>query len=447
MRTFALRLIRAIRPSRPCSGSTVALWLGLWLAVAVLPAVAAETAPTPPACGAVQPRALERCDGKQRCRRVDALAVPDYWHGLAQCMRGLRDIWSRRGPTAELRIGDASIGVAELVRRQVDFAMSQSYVGIVPATAGRALRWADVVAADGAPRRELQRVVLMNDLGQPYNAMGQSGLSYFLYQLAALAKRGGYEQATADEAAYRALARGAIRTVVTPVDDGGLATIERCGHGDDRVCAWYHSITRRDRATRDGATLNQDLHAIRDLGQIADFVARQRWDEGIDFESAVRQGLNQLAFGEGGRERGAPPNLSDFLSKPAGSDGVRWAYYGYNPSGSDGRRAYFLGRAGKDCSYHFHVLDLMSQILERDRHLTNAGGAGRALLACEGPLAQMQRAATIRLRTPDRADGWSTPAAGRDYSCPKVANRDEAADAGDNQGFLTRQLADCPSRR
>ncbi len=430
------------------------LRVAIGLLMLALGSLALAAPPAPSACGVA--RSFERCeDGKRRCERVTAYDVPDYWHGLAQCLRGLRDRWSRDGPDAPVSLGAAGVAdndaqVSTLVRRQVLLAMSASPVRFVAGgsngTATEELRLDDVFDARSAPRRGFDRVVLLNDRGVAYNAMGQSGLSYFLFQMAVLADRGGYPQAAADTALYRALARGAITTVLTPVSAGGLAASRPCDDDASLRCTWYHSITRRDQPTAAGATLNQHLHAVRDLGLIADLLRKQRWNEGTDFNRAIIEGLNQLAFAAGSTRPGAPPNLADFLSPPAGKARVRWAYYGLNPTAADGRRAYFLGVGGKDCSYHLHVLDLFSQILQRAQAQGFGARYEAPLLACGSELAALQRAATLRRNEPNRPALWSDPRPGRDFACPAAAlGIDDNDDSQAKAGFLDSRFAACPS--
>lgn len=419
--------------------------------LAALGSLALAAPPAPPACGVA--RSVARCDdGNRRCERVTAYDVPDYWHGLAQCLRGLRDRWSRDGPDARVSVRDAGganddANVSTLVRRQVMLAMSAREVRFVAGGATVAdLRFADVFDARGASRRGFDRVVLLNDRGLAYNAMGQSGLAYFLFQMAVLADRGGYSQADADTALYRALARGAIGTVLTSVTGGGLAASHSCDDDASLRCTWYHSITRRDQPTAAGATLNQHLHAVRDLGLIGDLLRKQRWNEGIDFNRAVIEGLNQLAFSAGSTRPGAPPNLADFLSPPAGKARVRWAYYGLNPTAAEGRRAYFLGVGGKDCSYHLHVLDLLSQILQRAQAQGFLARYEGPLLACGSALAALQRTATLRRNEPNRPALWSDPSPRRDFACPAAALG--IVDNGDSQAkpeFLDSRFSACPS--
>lgn len=415
----------------------------------LLPALAslALAAPAaPPACGVA--RSFERCDdGNRRCERVAAYDVPDYWHGLAQCLRGLRDRWSRDGPDAPVGVGGGGdAGVSTLVRRQVMLAMAAPTVRFTAAGEAKAdLGLDDVLDARGTPRRGFDRVVLLNDRGVAYNAMGQSGLSYFLFQMATLADRGGYPEAAADTTLYRALARGAIATVLAPVAAGGLAASAPCADEASLRCTWYHSITRRDQATEAGATLNQHLHAVRDLGLIADLVRKQRWNEGIDFNRAISEGLNQLAFSAGSNRPGAPPNLRDFLSPPVGKARVHWAYYGLNPTAADGHRAYFLGFGGKDCSYHLHVLDLLSQILQRAQAQGFLARYEAPLLGCGSPLAALQQTATLRRNEPNRPALWSDLRSERDFACPAAALGINDDDQEAKSGFLDSRFAACPS--
>lgn len=433
----------ARRPPRPRSPSRLAAYAVACLAMAW---ASHSTAAGPAACGAV--KTFERCDAHQRCEQRAAYDVPDYWHGLAQCMRSLRDIWSRQGPDASVDLGRSRTSVSALVRSQVTREMATDHVRFLGAGGQPGRRFGEVFDDDGSPRQGFDRVVLLNDRNVPYNAMGQSGLAYFLYQIASLADRGGYPEAKTDAKLYRALARGAILTVITPMTGGGLASSRPCGANGELRCTWYHSITRRDQAAESGATLNQDLHAIRDLGQIADLLRKLRWDEGIDFNRSIIEGLNQLAFSEGSRRPGTVPNLADFLAPPTGKARVRWAYYGLNPSAADGQRAYFLGFGGKDCSYHLHVLDLMSQILQRAEAQSYLSRYEASLLACDSPLGEMQRAARLRKSAAAQPTLWSTPAPGRDYSCPKLQGNDSSrSDDDDNDAFLDKRLSACPTTR
>lgn len=415
----------------------------------VLTTVGLGSAPLPakPLDGCGEGHVVDVCPVSGDCRQAPVFDVPDYWHGLAQCMRALRNVWSKQGPQQRVPVAGARVEVAKLVRQQVLRELSLDHVGVRdPVT--KALRpYAQAANADGELAGDGDLLVLRNDLGQPYNAMGQSGLAYFLYQMAGLAERGGYPLAASDAKLYRSLARGAVRTVVTPVEAGGLARSRSCGAGHtEAACSWYHSITRRDLPTGAGATLNQNLHAIRDLGLIADLARRQQWHEDIDFEAAIAAGLNQLAFSDGARAAGNVPNLQDFLAPPTGDQKVRWAFYGWNTLAPAGKGPYFLGRGSKDCAYHLHVLDLFSQVLQRQQRLGGLDRYRDALLGCGSPLSALYRTIDLRRTHKDRPSAWSSNESGIDHSCPASIDRPADGDTGDNLAFLKERFKSCDQK-
>ena len=403
------------------------LLLAVW--PALVPA-APDTATLPRECGTAV-RTTRVCDVGGRCESGPVLTVDDAWHGLAQCMRGLRDIWSRRGADTVVSSGSRSLGpVDALVARQLRFEFTQ-----------------ERVRASSAPGEPVAVLSLLNDQGQPYNAMGQSGLAYFAYQFAALAaKTPATERAAtaADGDQYRRWGRAMLRGIVTPVEQGGLASWRDCDAGSVRRCAWFHSVTRRDLPTRSGATLNQHLHAVRDMAMILAQSRRENWTEPLDLRGAYLAGLAQMVAPAGGSE--AMPNLEDFLGPAEGSEGVRWAYYGYNPAKAGRERTYFLDTGGKDCNYHFHVVELLSQVAEQARGDEAGRGLVDRLLQCRSPMAELLRTEQVRresaaeVRRYSRDGARSASGRPRDYSCPAAAM---AADTPP-VAALRQQLSTCP---
>ena len=337
------------------------------------------------------------------------------WHFFTNCLRAIRGNWTRaRGPAVELAATNA--------RQRVIAAMSLEDVGFRDGR--RSLRGGEGFAAffgrDGSrPAPADLQVAWLNDVGQPYNGMGQSGLSYFLFQLAAAAQAGGYPRAQQDVAMYRSLASGIMRTVLLDTRSGGLDTELSCAALRGRTCSWYHSVSRRDRPARSGLTLNQDLHVMRDLGMMIDLHRRMGWPVPAGWEDAVQSGLNQL-FQPGARDRmGDLPTFQDYLSEPVGRQNVRWLYYGFNADKPIGAGGYFLNRNGKDCGYQVHVLDLTAQIIERAQRLRTWQSPPGAL-TCSSPLAEAYRSTRVRMTTPDPA-AWSSPSIRRDTVCPAKA--------------------------
>lgn len=345
----------------------------------------------------------------------NGLAPATNWHFFTNCLRAVRDNWNRASGAA---VGNA----AGDARARVIAAMSLDDVGFRDSR--RSLRGAQGFAAffgsDGgrAAPADLQ-VAWLNDVGQPYNGMGQSGLAYFLFQLAASAQAGGYPRAQQDVALYRGLAAGIMRTVLLDTRAGGLDTEMPCTTLRGRSCSWYHSVSRRDRPARSGLTLNQDLHVLRDLGMMIDLHRKMGWPVPAGWEDAIGTGLNQV-FQPGSRSRmGDLPTFQDYLSEPVGRDNVQWLYYGFNADKPLGSGGYFLNRNGKDCGYQVHVLDLTAQLMERAQR-TRTWQPPAGAMTCASPLAQAYRATRIRMTNPDPA-AWSSPMARRDTMCPAKA--------------------------
>jgi hypothetical protein len=235
-------------------------------------------------------------------------------------------------------------------------------------------------ASAAKPALRLTKVV--NEKRKAFNAMGQTSMAQIVFSLAAQASKGGYPRAESDAAAYRLIANSMVRTVLIPIPAGGLASTHPCGP-EQRPCTWYHSVTRQDRDSDEGATLNQMLHVLRDLGLIHDVHERLGWAPEFDYEAAIDAGLRQLFVDQGHQARDDEPNLADFLSKPRNATGS-WAFYGFSPSRGSGRGGYFLENANKNCNYHFHVLDLLRAILGREEKLGKPAFAG--IYDCGSPI-------------------------------------------------------------
>lgn len=372
-----------------------AIVVGLLALAATLPLCAA---PLPASCG--EPVARDVCKPGAACESGLVLDVPDAWHGLAQCFRRLRDLWARHGGSEPVRAGRRDVGhVSVLVARQVAWEMSRP-------------RTRTVEGRNGRPSMAL----LLNDRGQPYNAMGQTGVAYFLYQFAALSEGMGQGARQAAEM-YRHFAWASVTAVLTDVSDGGLASWRDCAVASQRRCVWFHSVTRRDLPTRAGATLNQHLHAVRDLGLIADLLAaRGDKQQAHSLDEAVKAGIAQLIAA---RKHGdGSPNLASFLFTPMGKAEVRWSYYGWNREANVDGDGYLLKEKGRNCAYHFHVVELLAQIFARARKQSDAAGLVSEALACGGPLDQLVRTARIRL-TDEDSKNWGSSKGGEAFSCPR----------------------------
>lgn len=354
----------------------------------------------PSQCG--KTRAMD-CTSKDDCsKQFPVMEVSDAWHGLAQCFRALRDVWARRGPSEMLRKGDVELGpVHAVVERQVNWEMARPRV-----------RW----SSDAKTGEE--HVVLLNDRKHAYNAMGQSGLAYFLYQFAFLSRNSALSDRGRLVQRYQRFGASAVNGMLLSVSDGGLSTWSNCAVSSVRECVWFHSITRRDLETRAGATLNQHLHAIRDLGLISDLLrANGSSDQGKHLDRAIEAGLAQLIADR--QRRTSPPNLASFLSPATGDRRARWAYYGFNAAAND-EGGYFLNGNGRDCAYHFHVVELIAQIVERARISGNGAQLIPHLLKCGSPTDELMQAVRLRL-TEKEPKRWSNvgSAKGRDFSCSK----------------------------
>jgi len=312
------------------------------------------------------------------CEGEVVFAPDGQWHGLAQCSRDIRDAWARFGPGQLLDL-PGQPRLADLVRDQILSEMSAPDVRFLRAADGRPLSFADSFDADLRPRAALSAVVLINDRGEAYNGMGQTGLAYFLFQFAAQAGKGDYDRAAEDAAFYRLLGRAALAGVLNPVAEGGLTTSTTCALAPDLRCSWYHSVTRRDWSAAAGGTLNQMLHVLRDMAQIDQMAARQGWALDLDLPRAIEAGVNQLFLSGGYQGPGTGPDLADFNSSGRDSRASSaWAYYGYNTLAAAPGRGYFLKNPAKNCSYHAHDVQLLLTILKQARA---AGLADRARAA------------------------------------------------------------------
>jgi hypothetical protein len=351
------------------------------------------------------------CSGPS-CPSQPVFAPPDYWHGLSGCLKNLRQVWTRKGgdaavvlPTGETR------SIRDLIRDQVQAELGKPTTGIATGLSTQFVRIRKMPSG-----HEDFRLALLNEGRRPYNAMGHTGVAYILYTIADVAEADHYPAAQADAAFYRMVARGALRTVLTPVSDGGLSTTRSCLRLE-ATCTWYHSITRRDRPTEAGATLNQHLHAVRDLGMIADKFRNTGRAVPFDVESAFQKGVNQLFASSGHTRAGSPPNLENFVSPVIGKTGHRWAYYGFNPSATPPDGPYFLNEDGDDCEYQVHVLDLLSQILARPQEAKLGLSRTDSALACNSPILALHKSAVwqesykekLRTLAPRNAQGLSCP--------------------------------------
>lgn len=368
------------------------------------------------------------------CTRLSRNCVPykaevaDYWHGMAQCLRKLRDSWAASGPGAEILITQAGYRrpVADFARDMVVASLRRKEVRLVARSGPRAQQVAfdEAFDTDLKLRKPFDDAFVANDLGTPYNGMGQTDMAYMAFQLGALAAKGGYPRSATDEAFYRKVGESALATVLRPVGEGGLASYQTCAGDAAKRCAWFHSITRRDKQVTDGLTLNQNLHVIRDLGLIADIYKSAGWGDSGPFETAMTMGMNQLFQTLPTAASHRPPLLSDFLGPPVGAHGVRWFYYGYGyGSKSKAAGGYFLNEHGKDCNYHVHVIDLLNQIIAHKAGLPGSSVPSE-VRACGTVLSEAVRTAQERFYNKD-VGAWS--AGPMDTACKKGVAGDYAA--------------------
>lgn len=318
-----------------------------------------------------------------------AFARPDYWHGLIPCLRDLRNAWNKAGPMTPVDMEGAP-SISDLVRTQILAEMGKAHTRLVPAK-GEPLPFAEAFGPDLTPLQPLERLILVNDLGEPYNGMGQAELGYMLYSFAAQAGEGGYPGAGRDMALYRLLGRLSFQTMLTDVSQGGLASWHACDVDPKRDCVWYHSITRRDEPAAAGATLNQMLHVIRYMEMASALLDREGWSEPFDLDTAAGAGLDQFFLTDGHEAPGTMPNLADFVGLRS-ADGA-WAFYGFDPrrAEADGP-GYFLDDPERNLHYHQHVLDLMGEVLDWARAQGRNAEALRAADAPDSVLAQFRQA-------------------------------------------------------
>lgn len=348
---FRTRIIAAIGHAGAIAGLLVA-------ALASLPA-GAQPAPFCPLA-----------ERREVCVRpaciVDPAVPKPNWHDAAQCMRNLRDVWaaSAKNPTARQTSAD-------FARRYVEFAIMQP---------------SQAAPRDGAAALLVER----NQRGEAFNAMGQGGVAYFLLQFARLAQVGD-TSATANW--YRELAVRAIEALLNPVESGGFVRRTPCG---DKECAWFHSVTRRDWSGSEGGTLNQDLHAIRDLLLIANgrFALPPELEQRLD--ATVEAALRQLLAGTDP----STPTLDGYF--PPGSR-QSLAFYGARLARQSAPAYYYLGRGTLDCHYHVHATELLFQIMTEAGKRPRLVALAQQGLACGSPLWRYDAAIRAVRAAPARA--------------------------------------------
>jgi hypothetical protein len=370
------------------------------------------------ASGAIIPAADARQKKSKNFPQEQTLNVPGSdgscapydtsWHHLSSCLQKVEDNWDQTKDADRSREAAVAREIAERVLLDDSTRFSADDERI--SQKSTLIQYLD--RGQLIPDAADVHIFQSNDLGQPYNAMGQTDMTRAFLQMSARALDAG--GSSKDSLFYRNAAEAMLRTVTDQTSEGGLATIEPCRADTTLDCAWFHSITRRNRPSNQGATLNQNLHALRDFGLIGDFYTGRGWPQPQPLDRLIAEGLNQLFLEAPRQRKGDLPTLEDFLAPPAGSSGVRWMYYGFNRNKPVGRGGYFLGRNGKDCGYQVHVLQLLSRILERAKS-KGIWPVERALV-CDGPLARAYRDTALRMSTDDPRI-WSSNKLPKDSSC------------------------------
>jgi hypothetical protein len=322
------------------------------------------------------------------------------WYQVARCLRSLRNIWARDGADAPVVVtGFRGAPVAAVVRELVDTVAARPTTGV---SAGQSANYQAFSSLRGDMSKGA-RLADLNDKGVPYNAMAQTSFAYTLYSIAAIAEA----SKPSDAAYYKKLAYGSLNTVLAPTSAGGLRQITRCAVRSGLNCSWYHSVTRRDRRTGQGATLNQHLHAVRDMGMISDLARRQGWTIDLPLEEAVQQGIDQLFLSAGHDGPGKAPRLADFVSA---GDRPAIAFYGLDPTANKSQGVYFLPNATKTCGYHLHVLDLLTAVLKRAEKLQENSASLSRAFQCNSAIVPMYRGAIDAKSEKKLAAGRSCPA-------------------------------------
>lgn len=322
------------------------------------------------------------------------------WYQVARCLRSLRNIWARDGADAPVAVaGFRGAPVATVVRDLVDKVVARRTTGVSVNQSGNYQPFSSL--RGDMPKGA--RLADLNDKGVPYNAMAQTSFAYTLYSVAAIAG----SSKPSDAAYYKKLAYGSLNTVLAPTSAGGLRQITKCAVQPGLSCSWYHSVTRRDRKTEQGATLNQHLHAVRDMGMISDLAKRQGWSIDLPLGEAVQQGIDQLFLSAGHDGPGKAPRLADFAGA---GDRPAIAFYGLDPTANKSQGVYFLPNATKTCGYHLHVLDLLTAVLKRaEKMRENSASLGRAF-QCNSAIVPMYRGAIDAKPEKKSAAGRSCPA-------------------------------------
>lgn len=285
------------------------------------------------------------------------------WHFASQCLRAYRDA---------------------LLRPEAD--------GLAPQIGDSARRYVDALlrlpgGGDGV-------LFERNDRGEPFNAMGQSGVAYFLLQLTKVARISGQPDLANDlqGRAYRLL-----EVLARPVAEGGFILSAKCGSGS---CAWFQSVTRRDWRAGEGGTLNQNLHAIRDILAILDSGGLDDAALERELEGRVSAALRRLLEDS----PGGLPSLAGYFPQSSAI-----AFYGARLRENRAPAYYFLSNGGLDCHYHVHATDLLFQIVDLAERRPALRASVDQAKSCGSPV-RRYHAAVLRLAEPGGISGVVCPA-------------------------------------
>lgn len=305
------------------------------------------------------------------------------WHNSMAC---LSDLLSSLNGSVQNKRSNQEI-LAKLILGQTAVELNRSAVSFYLSGNPERLKFSQVAKFDSTGGLSLRlskfdHISFDNEDGVPYNSMSQLDFAKWLFAVHLSIMSSGQEHPL-----YRYsdlffnLGKAVVVVVTDDEKEGGLAVTHTCIDGT-RKCTIYRSITKRSKGNNQGVTLNQMLHVIRDLGSIGSQLLKAKYQSNEAGYRAERLGENLLKASEQGflqilqsdlDSKDVGPKLGDYLPRDSQGKLVSgsWLYYGYQLSG---QRPYFLGKTKGhlNCHYHLHVLELLAQLIEKNRSGTEA---------------------------------------------------------------------------
>jgi hypothetical protein len=206
---------------------------------------------------------------------------------------------------------------------------------------------------------KIKRVTWVGEKGEPYDAMGQSDLGGWAINMYRLtSKKEGANKKQIE--GYKTVAFGAMDTILTSVNDGGLLSRGDCQKKKGEKCSFFHSKTNENVEPKKAWTMNKHIYAANNLWVFGRDLENSKEDAPVKkadkYKDAAVEGMHQLVYGES-IKTGKAPTLFDYVPRNNGKAIQNsWMYYSID---SDTRNGYYLEAKGKNCNYHELVVNLL----------------------------------------------------------------------------------------